>query len=63
MVPDVTKTAEYFRDVLWVPELDAFFEELQTRGVYVVQGIVKRVYGRREFFVRDCNGYKIILWD
>lgn len=112
VVPDVTKTAEYYRDVLgfriigyfldppvyamverdglqihfaksdsselkvnedvrkgttdfviWVPEIDAFFDELKTRGSDIVEGIVKRVYGSREFIVRDCNGYKILFGD
>lgn len=112
VVPDVTKTAEYYRDVLgftiigyfldppvyamverdgmqihfaksdsseihvneefrkgttdfviWVPEIDAFFEELKLRGADIVEGIVKRVYGSREFIVRDCNRYKILFGD
>ena len=112
VVPDVTKTAEYYRDVLgfriigyflnppvyamvekdgvqihfaksdstevnvneyirkgttdfiiWVPEIDAFFEELNSRGADIVEGIVKRVYGSREFIVRDCNGHKILFGD
>ena len=112
VVPDVTKTAEYYRDVLsfriigyfldppvyamveregvqihfaksdsseikvnedvrkgttdfviWVPEIDAFFDELKLRGADIVEGIVKRVYGSREFIVRDCNGYKILFGD
>ncbi len=112
VVPDVTKTAEYYRDILgfriigyfldppvyamverdglqihfaksdsseinvnenvrkgstdfviWVPEIDAFFDELKSQGADIVEGIVKRVYGSREFLVRDCNGYKILFAD
>ncbi len=112
VVPDVTKTAEYYRDVLgfrilgyfldpplyamverdglqihfaksdsselkvnedvrkgttdfvmWVPEIDAFFDELKARDADIVEGIVKRVYGSREFIIRDCNGYKILFGD
>ncbi len=110
LVPDVVKTAEYYRDVLgfgiigyaaeppvyamvqrdgmqihfakaesfttnehyrksttdfilWVPEIDAFYEELKASGADIVQEIMLRPYGSREFIVRDCNGYKILIGD
>lgn len=49
--------------IIWVPEIDAFFEELVSRNADIVEGIVKRVYGSREFVIRDCNGYKILVGD
>ena len=49
--------------IIWVPEIDAFFEELTAKGADIVEGIVKRVYGSREFIVRDCNGFKILVGD
>jgi len=49
--------------VIWVPQIDAFFEELSLAGVDIAEGIVKRVYGSREFIFRDCNGFKILVGD
>ena len=49
--------------ILWVPEIDLFFNELQSRGAEIVEGIVQRSYGSREFVIRDCNGYKILIGD
>ena len=112
VVPDVVKTAEYYRDVLgfaivgyfmeppvyamvardgiqvhfakagndktctnaelgsistdfviWVPEIDAFFEEVRSRGAEIIQPIQLRVYGSREFILADCNGFRITVGD
>ncbi len=49
--------------IIWVPEIDAFFEELQSRNAIITEGIVKRVYGSREFTVRDCDGHTILIAD
>ncbi len=48
--------------VIWVPEIEVFFAELQSKGVDIVQEIVQRPYGR-EFIVRDCDGRKIMVVD
>lgn len=110
LVPDVTATAEYYRDVLgfsiigyaltppvygmvqrdgfqvhfakaetalpnkearkattdfilWVPEIDAFYAELKSKGADITTEIIQRPYGSREFVVRDCNGYTILIGD
>lgn len=49
--------------ILWVPEIDAFYEELKSRNADIVEGIVKRVYGSREIILRDCDGHKILVGD
>src|SRR5690349_21382731 len=49
--------------ILWVPEIDAFFDELSGRGANIVQHIVKRVYGSREFIISDCDGHSILVAD
>ena len=49
--------------IIWVPDIDDFFEELTSRKADIVEGIIKRVYGSREFTIRDCNGYKITVGD
>lgn len=49
--------------ILWVPEIDSFFAELKQRNADIVEKITLRSYGSREFIVRDCNGYKILIGD
>lgn len=112
VVPDVVKTAEYYREVLgfhiidyfldppvyamverdgfqihfakadddrfhtnkeirkgttdliiWVPEIDRFFEEVSISGANIIHGIVKRAYGSREFVISDCDGHTILVGD
>lgn len=63
----VIKTNEQVRKIssdviIWVPEIDAFYEEVASKKADIVQGIVKRPYGR-EFVIRDCNGFKIAVCD
>ena len=49
--------------ILWVPEIDAFYEELKANNAEIVMDITKRPYGSSEFIVKDCNGYKILIGD
>ena len=49
--------------IIWVPEIHMFYEEIKANGVDIVQDIVKRIYGSREFVFRDCNGYKVTVGD
>lgn len=49
--------------ILWIPEIDAFYTEIKTKGADIVQEILLRPYGSREFIIRDCNGYKILIGD
>ena len=63
----VIKTNEQVRNIssdviIWVPEIDAFYEEVTSKKADIIQGIVKRPYGR-EFVLRDCNGFKIAVCD
>ena len=65
--PDV-QTNEMLRKgttdlIIWVPEIDAFYEELKSRNADIAEGIVRRVYGSREFVIRDCDGHKILVGD
>ena len=47
----------------YILEIDRFYEEVTTSGAEIIEGIVKRGYGSREFIIRDCNGYKILIGD
>lgn len=49
--------------ILWVPEIDVFYTELTSRGVTILQTIVQRVYGSREFVFEDCDGHRILVGD
>lgn len=48
--------------IIWVPEIEKFFEEVKSRNADIVKDIVKRVYGR-EFIIRDIDGHKILVCD
>lgn len=49
--------------ILWVPEIDDFYNELKMNNADIIMEISQRPYGSREFIVRDCNGYKILIGD
>lgn len=48
--------------ILWVPEIELFFEEVKNKGGVIDQEIVLRPYGR-EFIIRDCDGHRIMIVD
>lgn len=64
---EINKNAYYKKGctdlIIWVPEIDAFYEELRSRNAIIFQEITKRVYGSREFIIQDCNGYLITVGD
>lgn len=49
--------------IIWVPQIDLFYEEVQAKNAEIVEGIVQRVYGSREFIIKDCDGHKILVGD
>lgn len=49
--------------ILWVPEIDIFFGEVNKKRVTVVTPITLRPYGSREFIIEDLNGYRILIGD
>ena len=42
-------------------EIDAVFERIRARGATVDMDLVDQDYGRREFAILDCNGYRLIF--
>lgn len=65
---DATKTNRDFRKIstdfiIWVPEIDSYFEEIKNNNVEIVEGITLRPYGSREFIIKDCNGFLITFGD
>lgn len=49
--------------IIWVPEIDLFYEEVKAKNAEIVEDIVTRIYGSREFVIKDCNGFKITIGD
>lgn len=49
--------------ILWIPEIDRFYEEVKSKGATIVQEIIHRTWGSREFIIRDCNGFTITIAD
>lgn len=49
--------------IIWVPEIDAFYNELAANNVKIVEEIQKRVYGSREFVFEDFDGHIILVGD
>jgi catechol-2,3-dioxygenase len=61
-VPDLVRTAEYYRDVLGF-QIAAYWDgervslDPDTSPVFaIIDGSEARVYGQRELVVKDCNG-------
>jgi len=54
--------SDLFDVIFWIPEINAYFEEVKSRGAEIVQPIVQRQYGR-EFRIRDCDGHVILIGD
>lgn len=49
--------------VIWVPEIDAYFDEIKDKEIDLIEPITLRPYGSREFIIRDCNGFLITFGD
>jgi uncharacterized glyoxalase superfamily protein PhnB len=48
--------------MLWVPEIDSFFQEVRTKNAEIIQEIKQKPYGR-EFLIKDLNGYIVGIVD
>ena len=49
--------------IIWVPEINGFFEEVRSKKANITEGIVQRVYGSREFVIEDIDGHRILVGD
>ena len=45
----------------WIKDVDAYHQELITRGAEIASGPLDQPYGIREFAVRDVNGVGIVF--
>lgn len=48
--------------LIWVPEIDEFYEEVTAKGAKIAQEIIQRPYGR-EFIIEDCDGHWLHVCD
>ncbi|PTR00079.1 putative glyoxalase superfamily protein PhnB [Mucilaginibacter yixingensis] len=48
--------------IIWVPEIDAFYQEVSAKGAKIRQEIIRRPYGR-EFIIEDCDGHWLQVCD
>ena len=44
---------------IWIDNADALNAELKSRGVRITRDICNQPYGCRDFYVEDCNGYRL----
>lgn len=49
--------------VIWVPEIDSFYEELKSQNASIVEETSRRVYPNREFMVQDGDAHRILICD
>lgn len=49
--------------IIWIPEIDLFWEELKSKDIKIIEPIILRPYGNREFVFEDCNGNIITICD
>jgi len=63
-------TLHYNRDLrpgtpdflIWVPEIEAYYQEVTAKGARIAQEIIQRTYGR-EFIIEDCDGHWLHVCD
>ncbi|MFC0515152.1 VOC family protein [Mucilaginibacter angelicae] len=48
--------------LIWVPEIEAFYQEVTAKGAKIRQEIMQRPYGR-EFIIEDCDGHWLHVCD
>lgn len=48
--------------IIWVPGIEAFYEEVTAKGAKIQQEIIQRAYGR-EFIIEDCDGHWLHICD
>jgi uncharacterized glyoxalase superfamily protein PhnB len=49
--------------IIWVPEIQSFFDEVAAKNAKILEGITVKPYGSREFVIEDYDGHKILVGD
>jgi catechol 2,3-dioxygenase-like lactoylglutathione lyase family enzyme len=53
------RSADIIDFYITVASVDLLYSELSGRGANVVYGPAKQDYGMKEFYIEDCNGYRL----
>lgn len=62
-LPNAEIRPDAFDFILWIPEIDAFYDEMKRRGAKIIREIELKPYCSREFVIEDNNGYRILIGD
>lgn len=46
---------------IFVSDVNALYGEFVERGVYIVEGPIKRIYNCTEITIKDCNGFQLVF--
>lgn len=57
--PPSPRNADIIDFYITVTNVDLLYSELFGRGAKVVYGPAKQEYGLKEFYIEDCNGYRL----
>ena len=49
--------------LIWIPEIDLFWNEIQKANITILEPIVLKPYGNREFVIQDIAGNIITICD
>lgn len=49
--------------ILWIPEIEEFYNEIVNLGIEITEPLTKRMYGSTEFSFKDSDGHKILIGD
>ncbi|MDR2235965.1 MAG: VOC family protein [Chryseobacterium sp.] len=49
--------------ILWIPEIEEFYNEIVSLGIEITEPLTKRMYGSTEFSFKDSDGHKILIGD
>jgi uncharacterized glyoxalase superfamily protein PhnB len=64
---DIKRNKDYrsisYDFIIWVPEIQNFFDEVVPKNAKILEGITLKPYGSREFVIEDCDGHKILVGD
>jgi catechol 2,3-dioxygenase-like lactoylglutathione lyase family enzyme len=55
------KQNEHLDAYVGVQGIDAFFDELTSRGAHILRSLERRAWGTRDFYVEDPDGYILCL--
>lgn len=49
--------------LLWIPDIECFWKEIETKKLNILENITLKPYGNREFIIEDLNKNIITICD